>query len=484
MQYTNRELMKILETGIALTKEKNRNRLLDKILDESMDIAHCDAGTLYIYKDNKLFFKVMKTISMNVDQGKNGEEISLPPVEMKQSHICAYTVLHKKPLNIEDVYENDTFDFTGPRKYDQMTGYHTKSMMTIPLMDQEEAVGVLQLINAQDENGNVIGFPQRLEHIIMSLASQAAITVSNLQYMEEIKEQMWSFTEAMAETIDTRTPYNASHVRNVAKFAGKIADYINEQHAKGLEEDYFTETRKEQLVLGAFLHDMGKVAIPTKVMNKATRLENRLEDIKSRFEIFKLRYQVQYLEGILQEKEYDERRKELDDTLALVENINQSGFLQEDKKQELLKVIDHCYEGKEGKLPFFTEEEKECLLIFKGTLTEKEREIMESHVKMTERILSKVHFNKEYENAMKWAVEHHECLDGSGYPRHMTKEELQLESRILAVADICDALLATDRPYKKPLPKEKAFFIMKDMADKGKIDGKLVAYLECCLEKG
>ena len=315
----------------------------------------------------------------------------------------------------------------------------------------------------------------------MSLASQAAIAVSNIRYMEEIKEQMWSFTEAMAETIDTRTPYNANHVRMVAEYAARMADYINELHDKGMEEEYFSENRKEQLVLGALLHDIGKVSIPTKVMNKATRLEDKLHEIEMRFELFRTRYRLQLLEGELSETEYSEAITKLDKAQALAEEVNTAGFLTEEKKQELMEVFSAVYRGKEGEQPFFTEEEKEDLLIRKGTLTDRERSIMESHVEKTERILSKVHFNQNYQYAMTWAIQHHECLDGSGYPRKLTGDVLATEARILAVADICDALLATDRPYKKPMPKEKAFAIMRDMAEHGKIDGKLVEYLEKCI---
>ena len=302
------EITKILNTGIAMSKEKNRNKLLDMILDSSMEIAHCDGGTLYIERDNKLYFHVMKTVSMGVDKGKNGEVIDLPPVPMREENICAYTVIHKKTLNIKDVYCSKEFDFSGPLRYDSMTGYHTRSMLTIPLLNQEdEAVGVLQLINALDEEGNIVEFDPRLEHIILSLASQATIAVSNIKYLEEIKDQMWSFTEAMAEAIDTRTPYNANHVRNVAVYAGKIADYINELHEQGAEEEWFDENRREQLVLGALLHDLGKLVIPTKVMNKATKLENKMTDIEKRFELLKLKYKIRQLEGTIDENEYNSK---------------------------------------------------------------------------------------------------------------------------------------------------------------------------------
>lgn len=482
MEYTNEEMAQVLDTGIALSKEKDRSRLLDRILDAGISISHCDAGTLYMCKGDRLYFKVMKTLSMNVDKGKNGEEIDLPPVPISPDNICAYTVIHREPLNIRDVYASQEFDFSGPKKYDRLTGYHTQSMLTIPLLNQEEqAVGVMQLINAMDQNGKVVAFSRKQEHILMSLASQAAIAVSNIRYMEEIKEQMWSFTEAMAEAIDTRTPYNANHVRNVALYVEKLTDYINELHEQGKETEYFSKNRKEQLVLSALLHDIGKISIPTKVMNKATRLGDRLEDIHKRFEMIGLKYQICYLTGKLSESEYRKSMEQLHEAGELTDQINGCGFLDPEKMESVERVLTYEYCSGEERIPFFTEPEKEALRIPRGTLTEQERKIMESHVELTERILSKVRFNSNYADVPKWAGQHHECLNGRGYPRGLRADELSVEARILAVADICDALLATDRPYKKPLPKEKAFAIMRDMADNGNIDGKLVSYMEQCI---
>ena len=476
------DIKKILDVGIALSKEKDRNKLLDMILDSGMEIANCDGGTLYIERGDSLYFQVMKTISMNVDKGKNGKVIDLPPVPMKEENICAYTLIHKKTLNIKDVYASKEFDFSGPLRYDSMTGYHTQSMLTIPLLNQEdEAVGVLQLINAMDEGGNVIAFDESLEHIILALASQATIAISNIRYLEEIKDQMWSFTEAMAEAIDSRTPYNANHVRNVAVYAGKIADYINALHEQGKEEEYFDSNRKEQLVLSALLHDLGKMVIPTKVMNKATKLEDRLEDIEKRFERILLKYKIDYLEGRLTKEEFDRKEVRLGELWKLVQDVNFSGFLPDEKQEVLMKAFKSVYRNGDEEIPYFSKEEQEALLIRKGTLTEAERIIMESHVEVTERILNKVHFHANYSEAARFAVEHHECLNGMGYPKKLTGEQLALESRILAVADICDALLATDRPYKKPLPREKAFEILYDMAEFGRIDKKIVGYLDDCI---
>ena len=475
-------LKRVLETGIALSKEKDSNKILDGILDASMEIAHCDAGTLYINKDGYLHFKVMKTLSMGIDKGKNGEKIDLPPVPIEPDSLFSYIVGQKKALNIDDVYESPEFNFPEPRKYDGIIGFRTKSLLSIPLINGTgEVVGVMQLINSLDEEGKVCKFTLENEQIILALASQAAIAMTNMRYVEEMKLQMWSFTEAMAEAIDTRTPYNANHVRQVAVYAAKLADYINELHDKGLEEEYFSKERKEELVLSALLHDLGKLSIPTRIMNKSTRLAGKLKDIQTRFEILKLKYKVMYLEHRATESEYAEFNEKIDKIQRLAEVVDGLGTLDAEKERELKRAFEFepIIDGKRYVL--FTDEEKESLLIEKGTLTEKERLIMESHVEMTERILNKVHFNSVYKDVPIWAVEHHEYLNGTGYPKHLTADELSIEARILTVSDICDALLATDRPYKKPLPKDEAFAIMEEMAASGKIDAKLVSYLKACI---
>lgn len=298
-------------------------------------------------------------------------------------------------------------------------------------------------------------------------------------YHKELKKQMWSFTEAMAAAIDERTPYNASHTRNVAKYCGMIVDRINLMHSKHKEKEHFSHNRKEQLIMAAYLHDIGKMAVPLSVMNKATRLDGKEKDIAMRFELIRLKARIKMLEKSSDEKEYRKVVSKLDEAAELVEKVNAAGFLDEETRSQIEKVLAYEFEGE----AFFTDEEKTNLRIVKGTLSDAERKIMESHVSITKRILDKVYFNRSFINSPKWAGEHHECLDGKGYPNGLTADELSSDSRILAVADICDALLATDRPYKKPIPKEKAFDIMRNMAENGKIDGKYVEYLYQCLSE-
>ena len=478
------KLMDILEIGIKMAQETDRNHLLQMILDKSMEYANCDAGTLYLYENEMLKFKLMRTDSLNIRKGENGENIDLPPVPLREENICAYSAIHREILNIEDVRTSDMFDFSGPIRYDEMTGYRTKSMLVLPITNHEDKlIGVLQLINAMNEEGTVICFDSSMEPVILSLASQAAIVLSNLLFTEEIKQQMWSFTEALAETVDARTPYNGSHIRNVAKYAGMLVDYFNKLFDEGKETEFFSTQRKEQLVMGALLHDIGKMIVPLEVMNKATRLDAREDAVYARLSLLRAYYEIDGLNGRLSKELAEEKIQEIDKVKEIIAKVNGAGFLTDELLSELESILPLLYDGSYGTIPYFTEEEKECLRVRKGTLTEKERGIMESHVEMTDRILSKVHFNSYYADSPLWAVTHHECLDGSGYPKGLKAEELALESRILAVADICDALLASDRPYKKPMPKEKAFQIMRNMATEGKLDPKVVEYMQACLEE-
>ena len=479
----DRDLRRIIEVGIDLTTEDNRDRLLEKILKSAMDISRCDAGTLYLYQNNALVFKIMKTLSQGVSRGEHGDKIDLPPVPLKEGNVCAYSAIHKTLVNIADVYHSERFDFSGPKKYDSITGYRTQSMLVIPMQDADGTlVGVLQLMNAQDDAGNVVPFSEDDEFIIRSLSSMTAITLLNMLYLEEIKAQMHSFVSAFATAVDERTPYNGSHTKKVTVYAGILARYINALHEAGECADSFDENRLEQLELASTLHDIGKMIVPLSVMNKQTRLEERLERVESRFALIRACSRIALLEGRLPQADWETVDRQLTEDLEFIRQADGAGFLPDEKLARVNEIAARTWTAPDGTVqPWLTEEERQCLCIRKGTLTDEERRIMESHVLMTEKILSRVHFNHSYANVARFAASHHEMLNGSGYPRHLKGEQLELESRILAVVDIFDALTSTDRPYKKPIPRPKAFAILRSMVDEGKLEGRLVDYLEAAL---
>jgi len=484
MRLEYEDFKKILNIGINLSTGRDRNEILASILESGMEVTNCDASTLYLYENDKLSFKIMKTLSMGISRGVGGEAIDMPPVAMKEENVCAYTAIHREIVNIPDVYDSDRFDFSGPKQYDSLTGYHTKSQLVIPLENNEnELIGVLQLINAMDKEGNVIPFDKQFDIIIRSLGSMAAIELTNLTYMEELKAQLYSFVEALTTVLDERSPYNASHTRNVAKYSQILADYISELHQKGQSEEFFDQNRKEKLLLAALLHDIGKIVVPLGVMDKATRLGDELANVEERFELLESLYEVDMLRGRITEEEYREQIADLKADLAFIHKIDAVGYLDNESYDRVSRISLKKHIKENGKVTkYITDKEKNCLSIRQGTLTVEEREVMKNHVVVTEKILSKVRFNKNFAIVPKWAASHHEFLNGTGYPKHLTAKELDLETRILTVADIYDALTAI-RPYKNAIPDNKSITMLRNMAEEGKVDGQIVEWLSEALKK-
>ena len=474
------ETKEILKIGIEITTEKNKKRLLEKMLDKAIEISGGDAGTLYVVKDGKLFFEIMRTISMNVHKGGGDERIELPPVEYAEGNVCAYAAIHKELVNIADVYTSDKFDFSGPKKYDGITGYHTRSMLVIPMEDAEnKVIGVLQLINKLDENGEIVSFTEDDAFVLRSLGSMAAVSMSNMIYLEDIKHQMHSFVQAFATAIDQRTPYNGSHTRMVTEYAVRVATRLNELYESDNGGERFDGIRIEQLSLAAGLHDIGKMIVPLSVMNKSTRLGDAVEAVKARFEHLRVLYERDMLRGDLPQSAYQEKLSELDGDIKIILEADTAGFLTDDALARVMQLSQHRYRGRDGsEIPYLTQNELHSLCVRKGTLTDEERRVMESHVVMTGTILSQVYFTETFENALRFASEHHEFLNGSGYPLGLAGDALAMETRILTAVDIFDALTCTDRPYKKPMPKDRAIGILRQMVDEGKLDGRVVDALD------
>jgi HD-GYP domain-containing protein (c-di-GMP phosphodiesterase class II) len=475
-----KDLNEVVRVGIELTTEKNRNFLWENRLRRAMSISGCDAGTLYLYQDDALVFRIMKTLSQGVSRGENGEKIDLPPVALREENVCAYSAIHRELINIPDVYCSERFDFSGPKRYDSITGYRTGSMLVIPLEGAEsELIGVMQLMNKLDKGGQFIPFTQDDEFLLLALGSMAAVSVSNMIYIDELKAQMHSFVQAFAAAVDERTPYNGSHTRKVTVYVGLLADEINRRHDAGETEEYFDENRREQLLLAATLHDIGKMIVPLTVMNKATRLGDMLENVRLRFRLLDALYRCDGLTGRIPESEAEALRTELREGLEAIEAADTAGFLPDETIARFDALAAHCYVYEDGtELPWLTESESVCLHIRKGTLTAEERRIMESHAEMTRRILAKVRFRSSYSDVVRIAAGHHEYLNGSGYPDHLAAEALDTDVRILTVSDVFDALTSSDRPYKAPIPRPKAFAILREMVSDGQLDGWIVDCLE------
>ena len=469
---------RILKIGVQLSAERDLNRLLDQLLTCAMELSHCDAGTLYLLDGDVLRFKIMRNHTMQVYSGGDGKEPDMVPVPLKRENMCAMALLEGRTISVDDVKKSQEYDFSGPIRYDALTGYHTQSMLAVPMRNREgEKLGVLQLINAMDEDGTVCPFPQDMALVLESLASQAAITIQNVRYIQDIKELFQSFVRVMSSAIDERSPYNGSHTRHMAAYGNRFLDYLNQQAEHAGEEAPFPPARREELLTSVWLHDIGKLVIPLEIMDKPARLlPEQHTAILHRMEIFRLKSEIDCLSGRLTEEERQALVSRTHEAEALIESVNAAGFLPDEKLEALNSLAAQIYADRNGRQePWLTQEEHAMLSIRKGTLSQEERGIMESHVTATKKLLSQIRFSHDLSHVREWASGHHELLNGSGYPEHLCGEEIPAEIRILTILDIFDALTADDRPYKPGMPIERALSILDAMASKeGKLDPELV----------
>ncbi|MBP5166677.1 MAG: GAF domain-containing protein [Oscillospiraceae bacterium] len=473
---TYEQMRRVLEISLDLSAERDREKLLSKILDTAMDITGCDAGTLYLIESDGLHFVRMVTRSMKVRQGGHAAPITLPPVPLEPEYVCSRAVLNGCMINVPDVRSDKRFDFSGALRYDEMTGYSTKTMLVVPMSDDRgEIIGVAQLINAQDAQGNVIPFDSGMEVAVQALASQAAISITNMRYSEQIVSLLDSLVGALSAAIDERTPYNANHTRNMVRYAAAFLDWLDASS----NEWKFDGDRRRTFLLSVWLHDVGKMVVPLEVMNKETRLGPLLGKVLERFREIGLLARIDELEGRLDAEEAEKLRTRLKEGAGLVEKANAAGFLTDETLDDIKKLAAETYRDENGReLPWLTADELEALSVRKGTLTGPEREIMENHAAVTAKILSHVAFPARYADVPRWAAEHHELLNGKGYPKGLKADEIPREVRLLTVLDVFDALTARDRPYKPPMPADKAFEVLKNMVREGGIDGEILALFE------
>ncbi|MBF0452767.1 MAG: GAF domain-containing protein [Candidatus Magnetomorum sp.] len=490
---------KLIQIGLALSIEKDINVLLEKIVDEARSLTNADAGTLYICNEPRknLTFTILQNDTMNTRLGgTSGKEINLPSVPLyiddqpNYANVSSYVALTGKTVNIPDVYEAKDFDFTGPRKYDQTTGYRSKSMMVHPLTNHEsDVIGVLQLLNAQDsDTGEIIPFAKEYNLLIGALASQAAIALNNAQLIKSMKELLYSFIEIIAKAIDEKSPYTGGHIKLVVELSMMIAEKINETTTGPFKDKYFNADELEELRLAAWMHDVGKITTPEYVVDKSTKLET----IFDRIYLIELRFQLieQLIENMFEKKickarlinmsekdiqeitnERDRDIQMIQDDFRFIQDCSHTAEFMEMEKIDRIKEIaekTYIYDGKVTH--YLTQDETENLCIRRGTLTDQERKIIENHSIMTYKMLEPLPFPKHLLNVPLYASGHHEKVNGSGYPMGVNSPELSYQARIMAIADIFEALTAQDRPYRGPMKLSKAIDILRSMKTSGHID--------------
>ncbi|PIV06407.1 MAG: metal-dependent phosphohydrolase [Syntrophobacterales bacterium CG03_land_8_20_14_0_80_58_14] len=493
-----RQIRKLTQIGRALSAERNIERLLEMIVEEAREFTDADGGALYIMSDDEteLQFAIVQTETLRVRMGGTGGKITWKPVRLKKpdgspnhENVSAHVALTGNTVNIPDVYTAGGFDFRGTKKFDTQTGYRSKSMLVVPMKNHEnDIIGVLQLLNARnEERSEVISFSAECQEMTESLASQAAVALSNNRLIHNLEVLIESFIRAIATAIDEKSPYTGGHVRRVADLTMTIARKINDATDGPYADVRFSDDQMKELQTAAWLHDVGKVTTPECVVDKATKLAtifDRIELLRLRFEVCGLQARLRRLnkdadlESMAADND-DGMEPILREEFHFLSEANRGSERMSDEMMERVRTIAGRTWKLDGKMePLLSPDEILNLNIRQGTLSAKERDIIQNHAAMTYKILSQLPFPKKMKHVPDYAAAHHEALNGRGYPRGLDATRLPLQPRILALADVFEALTAKDRPYREGKTLPDALHILTMMVKDGHIDPDLFALFQ------
>jgi HD-GYP domain-containing protein (c-di-GMP phosphodiesterase class II) len=498
VEHLIQQISRLAEIGRALSGEYDLNTLLEKICDEVRKFTYADACTLYIAKENQLHIRIFQNHTMGIRMGGNtGEEINMPPVTLVESNVSAFVALKGTPVNIPDVYDTDLFDFTGPKKFDQETGYHSTSMLVCPMRNHEnDIIGVLQLVNALNpDTGEIIPFSPDYVSLTESLASQAAVSISNARLINDMEHLFESFVEVMATAIDEKSPITGGHIRRVANLTMVMAEELHKSNKAPYQKVHFTPEKFHELRVASWMHDIGKVTTPVEIIEKSKKLEtifDRIQFVDLRMQFIIQSIQLEAAQTQLRwvrDGETPDKIKELEEATAktlqelkeirkFIKKCNEpSEFLEDKYLERLQEIAKKTYQDEDGnEQPFLNPDELKNLSIRKGSINEQELQIMRNHAQITLDMLAKIPFTKKLKNIPNFAGAHHECINGLGYPLGLKGDDIPFEGKLMAVTDIAEALTASDRPYKKAMPLEQVYKILRAMVDKNELDHDLVEF--------
>jgi len=449
--------------GASLSAERDINRLLELILTAAKSITGADGGTLYrVTEDKTLRFEIVRTSSLKYYLGgTSGNPVPFYPIQLykdgrpNHSMVAAHAALTGKTVNIADAYTADGFDFSGTRAFDAKTGYRSRSFLTVPMRNHEhETIGVLQLINAQGRSGEIVAFSASDQRLAESLASQAAIALTNRMLIMQLEQLFESFINLINSAIDEKSPYTGGHCERVPQLTMMLAEAVNETREGPLSDFRMTEKDRYELKIAGLLHDCGKVTTPVHVVDKATKLEtiyDRISLVDTRFEVLKRDLEIEGLRGGMAPNELQQRLRQLDDDRAFLRACNIGGERMKDEDIERVRRI-AAYRWRDAsgrEANFLTDDEVKNLTIRAGTLTDDERKVINHHIVATIKMLEALPWPKHLTNVPEYAGGHHERMDGKGYPRGLRREQMSVQARCMGIADIFEALTARDRPYKK-----------------------------------
>jgi HD-GYP domain-containing protein (c-di-GMP phosphodiesterase class II) len=502
------ELLQRLEQlnaiGASLSSERNITQLLEQILLAAKTITRADGGTVYrMLEDGQtLRFEILRTDSLHIAMGGSATDtihfadlsLRLPDGSPNDSLVAAYCAIHRVTVNIEDAYSNPHFDFSGTRQFDQTTGYRSQSFLTVPMCNHDgDVIGVLQLINAKNaKSSDVVAFSTADQQLVESLASQAAIALCNRKLMTQLEYLFEAFIGLINLAIDEKSPYTGGHCQRVPTITMMLADATAQTQQGPMADFVMTDIDRYELKIAALLHDCGKITTPVHVVDKATKLQtlfDRITLIDTRFELLQRDAEIAALREQLALRPCQHFDTESAITARLRESqtrmkadrdflrkANLGGEVMSDC--DLARVQDigssYTWRNAEGlQTNFLSADEMENLCIRKGTLTAAERDIINYHIVATIKMLEKLPWPKHLQHVPEFAGGHHERMDGKGYPKGLTRDQMSIQARMLGIADIFEALTASDRPYKPGMKLSQAIRIMINLKDQGHIDPDL-----------
>ncbi len=494
-------LAELNDIGIALSQEKNIDRLLEAILIAAMRITHADGGTLYrrpAGSKDTLNFEIVRTDSLKLALGgTTGAKITFEPIQLRTpegrentSMVAAYAVLKDRTVAVADAYREEGFDFSGTKAFDQRTGYRSQSFLTVPMKNHEgDIIGVLQLINAKDRvTGRIGPFSATDQRLAESLASQAAVALTNRLLIQQLENLFESFVKLINQAIDDKSAYTGGHCYRVPVLTMLLAEAVDQSQAGPLAGWHMTDKDRYELRIAALLHDCGKVTTPVHVVDKATKLQtihDRIELVDARFEIVKRDAEIRSLraragvsedEAVKIDEDFLQRVRDIEADRRFLRACNVGGETMKTTDRERVQAISKKYRwktahGEESDL--LTADEIENLTIYSGTLTAAERRVINHHIEVTIKMLEALPWPRHLQHVPEFAGGHHERMDGKGYPRGLTRDQMSVQARIMGIADIFEALTARDRPYKRGKTLTESLYILGLMRLNGHVDPDL-----------
>jgi len=475
--------------GASLSSERNLGKLLENIVGAAMKITHADAGTLYLVDDEKqvLTFEILHNLSLDIRMGgTSGNPIPFYPIQMyhdgqaNHAMVVSHAALSGDTINIPDAYAAEGFDFSGTKKFDTKTGYRSRSFLAVPMRDHEhEVIGVLQLINAMDEtHSEVLQFSRDDQKLLESLTSQAAIAVRNQRLIQHLEELFEAFIKLINTAIDDKSPYTGGHCARVPVLTMMLAEAASRTETGPLKDFKLADQDRYELKMAGLLHDCGKITTPVHVVDKATKLHtlfDRIRLIDTRFEVLKRDARIAMLEGRRTRDEYDAFIAQLDDDREFLRRSNIGGEKMSDADVgRVQRIAARRWCNAAGvEEDFLSADELENLTIRAGTLTAAEREIINHHIVVTIKMLESLPWPRHLKRVPEYAGGHHERMDGKGYPRGLTREQMSVQARLMGIADIFEALTAKDRPYKEGKTLTESLTILGKFKENGHIDPEL-----------